>query len=131
MHGRFAMMAFLGFVTPEKCAQGANWGAEYLPGGTALSALDSDPWLVGLTLTIVAGLELLRLIETTPGTRTDAKIEALGWRPSDPARFTNMVTYELQNGRLAMLAVAGEVAQELVNDKPLLVNLHDSGYISW
>jgi hypothetical protein len=30
---------------------------------------------------------------------------------------------ELQNGRLAMLAFAGEVVQELVNQTPLIENL--------
>ena len=30
-----------------------------------------------------------------------------------------MQTKELQNGRLAMLAIAGAVAQELVDGKPL------------
>lgn len=132
MHGRFAQMAFLGFVVPEKLAKGANWGDDYLaPDGTALSALESTPALVILTLALISGLELVRLIETEPGTRTDAKVESIGWRPSDPAEFERMQVRELQNGRLAMLAVAGEIAQELVNGKPLLTNLQDSGFISF
>jgi hypothetical protein len=126
------MMAFLGFVVPEKAAQGANWGDDYLaPGGTALDALESYPTLVYLTLALLSGLEFFRLIETTPGARTDAKVESIGWRPSDPARFDEMVVRELQNGRLAMLAVAGIVAQELVNGKPVLVNLQDNNFVSF
>jgi len=132
MHGRFAQMAFLGFVVPEKVAQGANVGGDYLaPGGTALDAFASTPNLVYLTLALLAGLELLRLVETTPDDRTNAKVESLGWRPSDPERYNEMVVRELQNGRLAMLAVAGIVAQELVNGKPVLINLQDSNFVSW
>ena len=132
MHGRFAQMAFLGFVVPEKAAQGANWGDEYLaPSGKALDALVSSPELVYLTLGLISALELVRLIETEPGSRTDAKVESIGWRPENPEEFVRMQVRELQNGRLAMLAFAGEVAQELVNGKPLLVNLQDNGFVSF
>ena len=82
MHGRFAQMAFLGFVVPEKLAKGANWGEDYLaPSGTALDAFVSSPSLVYLTLGLIAALETVRLIETEPGTRVDAKVESIGWRP--------------------------------------------------
>jgi hypothetical protein len=125
-------MAFLGFVVPEKIAQGANWGDDYLaPSGRALDVFESNPGLVYLTLALISGLELVRLIETQPGTRTDAKVESIGWRPENPEEFARMQVRELQNGRLAMLAVAGEIAQELVNGKPLLVNLQDSGFVSF
>lgn len=126
------MLGFLGFVTPEKVAQGAGWGDEYLPGGTAISALESNPFLVGATLTLLAGLELLRLIQTPadayPG---DAGFDPLGLKPEDPEAFDQMVTRELQNGRLAMLGFAGCVAQELVNAKPILVNLQDNDFVSF
>ena len=125
-------MAFLGFVVPEKLAQGGNWGSDYLaPSGRALDVFESYPQLIYLTLALISGLELLRLLETTPGTRTDAKVESIGWRPKDPEEFERMQVRELQNGRLAMLAVAGEIAQELVNGKPLLINLQDSGFVSF
>jgi hypothetical protein len=132
MHGRFAQMAFLGFVVPEKLANGGNWGDDFLaPSGKALDAFESTPSLVYLTLGILAALEVFRLLETTPGTRTDARVEAIGWRPKDPEEFVRYQVRELQNGRVAMLAVAGEVAQELVNGKPLLTNLQDSGFVSF
>jgi hypothetical protein len=86
---------------------------------------------VGLTLLLLGLLETVRLTETTPGTRTDAKVESIGWRPEDPAEFERMQVRELQNGRLAMLAFAGEVAQELVNGKPLLLNLQDNDFVSF
>lgn len=44
----------------------------------------------------------------------DAGFDPLGLKPTDPAAFEEMQTKELQNGRLAMLGIAGMVAQELV-----------------
>jgi len=46
--------------------------------------------------------------------------DPLGWYPSDPAKQDEIRTKELQNGRLAMLAVAGIVAQELSDGKEVL-----------
>ena len=40
-----------------------------------------------------------------------------------------MQTKELQNGRLAMLAVAGFVAQELVDGRGIFEHLEYTGYI--
>ena len=51
------------------------------------------------------------------------KSDPLGLKPSDPAELATLQTKELNNGRLAMLAVAGIIAQELVNGKGVLENL--------
>jgi hypothetical protein len=132
MHGRFAQMAVLGFIIPEKCAYDGSFGDDFLaPTGRALEVFNTDPVWLGLTIGVLSVLETLRLLETEPGNRTDARIEALGWRPKTETEFENYQVRELQQGRLAMLAFAGEVAQELVNEKPLLVNLQDSGFVSW
>merc|ERR1711907_583085 len=56
----------------------------------------------------------------TPG---DIGFDPLGLKPTDPEEFREMRTKELQNGRLAMLAAAGFLAQELVNHKPILETL--------
>merc|ERR1711924_527995 len=53
----------------------------------------------------------------------DIGFDPLGLKPTDPAEFAEMQTKELQNGRLAMLAAAGFLAQELVNHKPILETL--------
>jgi len=50
----------------------------------------------------------------------DIGFDPLGLKPSDPAAFIEMQTKELQNGRLAMLAAAGFMAQELVDGKGIL-----------
>ncbi|KAL7504031.1 hypothetical protein ACHAXN_001748 [Cyclotella atomus] len=132
MHGRFAQLAVLGFIIPEKCAYDGSFGDDFLaPTGRALEVFNTDPLWLGLTIGVLSVLETLRLLETEPGNRADARIEALGWRPKTETEFENYQVRELQQGRLAMLAFAGEVAQELVNEKPLLVNLQDSGFVSW
>ena len=132
MHGRFAQLAVLGFIIPEKCAYDGSFGDDFLaPTGRALEAINTDPIWLALTLGVISVLETLRLLETEPGNRADARIEALGWRPKTESEFVNYQVRELQQGRLAMLAFAGEVAQELVNEKPLLVNLQDSGFVSF
>ena len=50
----------------------------------------------------------------------DLGFDPLGLKPTDAAGFAKMQTKELQNGRLAMLGVAGMCAQELVNHKTIL-----------
>ena len=52
----------------------------------------------------------------------DIGFDPLGLKPDNFEDFSAMSTKELQNGRLAMLAVAGIVAQELVNGKEIFVN---------
>ncbi len=52
----------------------------------------------------------------------DIGFDPLGLKPKTPEGFFEMQTKELQNGRLAMLAIAGFVAQELIDHKPILLN---------
>lgn len=49
----------------------------------------------------------------------DLKFDPLGLKPTDPRAFNLIQTKELNNGRLAMLAIAGIVAQELVTNQPI------------
>ena len=44
-------------------------------------------------------------------------------KTEDPLVFKNMQTRELQNGRLAMIGVAGMCAQELVNHRSIMETL--------
>jgi hypothetical protein len=46
--------------------------------------------------------------------------DPLGLKPQDPEAFTEMRNKELNNGRLAMIATAGMIAQELVNGQRIL-----------
>merc|ERR1711998_610299 len=52
----------------------------------------------------------------------DINFDPLGLKPTDPEEFATMATKEIQQGRVAMLAIAGFVAQELVDGKPILFN---------
>jgi len=49
----------------------------------------------------------------------DLGFDPLGLKPKDPKEFKTMQTKELNNGRLAMIAVAGMVAQEIVTGQKL------------
>ena len=50
----------------------------------------------------------------------DLKFDPLGIRPDDPVELDEMITKELQNGRLAMLAAASFLAQEAVDGLGIL-----------
>lgn len=53
----------------------------------------------------------------------NAGFDPLGLKPTTAGDFEAMATKELNNGRLAMLGVAGFIVQELVNGKAIFVNL--------
>ena len=53
----------------------------------------------------------------------DIGFDPLGLKPSDPEELKVLATKELQNGRLAMLAAAGFLAQELSDGKGILEHL--------
>ena len=53
----------------------------------------------------------------------DIGFDPLGLKPEDPEELNLMITKELQNGRLAMLAAAGFLAQEAVDGKGILEHL--------
>merc|ERR1712139_720577 len=49
----------------------------------------------------------------------DIGFDPLGLKPSDPEEFKKMQEKELNNGRLAMIAAAGMIAQEIVTNRKL------------
>lgn len=57
----------------------------------------------------------------------DIGFDPLGFKPTTASEFEDMQTKELQNGRLAMLAVAGFCVQEQINGLPILTNLFTDG----
>jgi len=50
----------------------------------------------------------------------DLGFDPLGFKPSNPKKFADMQTKELQNGRLAMIGAAGMCAQEIFNHRTIL-----------
>jgi Chlorophyll A-B binding protein len=138
-HGRVAMLATVGFLVGEK-VEGSSFLFDASIKGPAISHLAQVPPLFWGLLTIAIGASeqaratigwvdpkdvpvdkpgLLR-DDYTPG---DLGFDPLGLKPTNPADFAIMQTKELQNGRLAMLAAAGFMAQELVDGKGILEHL--------
>ena len=80
-----------------------------------------SPFKAGITTKLEPGFGT----KYTPGSLQegyypgDIGFDPLGLKPKGGAEFAEMQTKELQNGRLAMLAIAGAVAQELVDGKVL------------
>jgi len=128
-HGRVAMLAAVGYFAGE-AIQGP-----FSITGPANDQLQQMPLPAFVLLTLgITGAELKRAsigwVEPTefkslfairenyyPG---DVGFDPLGLKPTDSKGFADMQTKELQNGRLAMLASAGMIAQELVNHKTIL-----------
>merc|ERR1711904_142869 len=52
----------------------------------------------------------------------DLGFDPLGLKPTDPAEFKEMQTKEINNGRLAMIAAAGMIAQEVATGQMLFGN---------
>jgi len=131
MHGRVAMIAAVGYLAGESIDGPFNIV------GPANDQLQQMPLPAFALLT--AGIAAAELKRATIGwvepdisswTKTlwklrdnyypgDVGFDPLGLKPTDAKAFANMQTRELQNGRLAMIGVAGMCAQELVNHRTI------------
>jgi len=135
-HGRVAMLATVGFLVGEQVA-----GTSFLFNGSikgpAITHLQQVPGLFWTILVLfIASAELRRaqigwvdpsdvpvdrpgLLRTSysPG---DIGFDPLNLRPADNLEFRELQTKELQNGRLAMIAASGFMAQELVDGKGIV-----------
>jgi len=123
-HGRVCMLATLGFIVSEKFHPFFDaWGD-----GPYVSAVASHfaPTAVknfwGAFLILCGAheyyLEFSRS-KTAAMEGSDFGWDPLGLTPSKPEDLKNMQNKELNNGRLAILASAGLVAQELVTGKKI------------
>jgi len=142
-HGRVAMLAAVGFLVGEK-VEGSSFLFDAQVSGPAITHLGQVPtvfWLI-LAVAIGAGEQFraevafvdpkdvpdaeagLMRADHFPG---DIGFDPLGLKPEDPEEFEIMVTKELQHGRLAMLAAAGFMAQELTDGKGIIEHLQSSG----
>lgn len=129
MHGRVAMMATLGFAVQEGFHPLFEFA--YGPAAHQLDIVLQDS--MGQTgasflLLVTFMTELIRAKkgwqdpdvmpfslreEYTPG---NLGFDPLGLKPEDAAAFLDMQNKEINNGRLAMIAIAGIVAQECITD---------------
>ena len=139
-HGRVAMLALIGFlVTEQPFSFHPLFETADRDIGPAIRHLDevraSTPFFFELLAIAIGAAELGRSLKgwATPGNSDntalkesyypgDIGFDPFGLKPDNFEEFSVMSTKELQNGRLAMLAVAGIVAQELVNGKEIFVN---------
>jgi uncharacterized surface protein with fasciclin (FAS1) repeats len=133
-HGRVAMLAFVGILFGEKF--GVLFGDsitgpaifQYQQAEGIFNAWSAN--VIGLTLAI-EGFNIVKGWEApgesdsfiaglkdsyTPG---DLKFDPLGFKPKSATDLKNTQTKEINNGRLAMLGVAGIVAQELVTGQAI------------
>jgi hypothetical protein len=133
-HGRVAMLAALGFIVGENFHP--------LFGGDidvpAIYAFQETP-LQTFWPAVVAAIAIPEIFsvfsfnspsdyfEGGPSLWTmkddhvpgDLGFDPLGLKPTDPEEFKEMQTKELNNGRLAMIAAAGMIAQELATGQKL------------
>merc|ERR1711918_47670 len=108
-HGRLAMLATLGVLVGEKfnpLFDGKVTGPAIYQFQQCDALFPAFWTFVVLGVGFVEGQNIL-----------------LGLKPTDDEAFEVMRTKELQNGRLAMIGIAGMVAQELVNNKGIFENL--------
>merc|ERR1712232_306247 len=135
-HGRVAMLAVIGFLVGE-AVEGSSFLFDAQISGPAITHFT---WVPGnwdaLIVTFIAAAETQRaqigwvdpadVSYDQPGLLRDdyypgdIGFDPLGLRPEDPEELDLMITKELQNGRLAMLAAAGFLAQEAVDGKGIL-----------
>jgi hypothetical protein len=144
-HGRVAMMATVGYLVGENfhplfggdisgpanthLAQVEAVAPQFFFGlAIAIGMAETTRALIGWVPPIAAMTENMEKGERGafgallrdgyyPG---DIGFDPLGLKPTDPAEFKEMQTKELQNGRLAMLAVAGMCVQEQINGQTIV-----------
>jgi hypothetical protein len=128
-HGRLGMLAALGFLVGENFHP--LFGGDIDAAG--IYAFQQTPlqtfW--GIVVAAIASLELFSVFafenpaggepwairsDHTPG---DLGFDPLSLKPTDPEELKTMQTKELNNGRLAMIAAAGMIAQELATGQKL------------
>jgi Chlorophyll A-B binding protein len=135
-HGRVAMLATVGFLVGEAVESKTVLfnGDISGPAITHLAQVNPIFWLflgAGIAKAEVDRAEIgwvepKNVPFDRPGLLRDTYVpgnigfDPLGLKPADPAEFFEMQTKELQNGRLAMLAAAGFLAQELVDGKGII-----------
>jgi hypothetical protein len=122
-HGRVGMLAAMGFLVQE-------WSHPLFnaDGGPAIQQMPKLP--AGIWLAMIFGVGIAEGFRINKGwsdptldghffqklkadyTPGDLGFDPLGLKPTDPEELRIMQTKELQNGRLAMIAAAGFLAQE-------------------
>jgi light-harvesting complex I chlorophyll a/b binding protein 1 len=121
-HGRVCMMAFLGMtVGPNELiapshqllSPSNDLHFDDIPGGIA--ALEYVPAAGWAQIVFVVGLHELS-VSKQDYTKVPGEVPTfLAFKPEDPAEFREKQLKELKNGRLAMIAVLGELMAQQVS----------------
>lgn len=137
-HGRVAMLAALGFIVGEQLEDfpafvnfdGSITGPAiyqfqqvrqgfWEPLLICIGLAESYRVALGWATPVGNGFNSLK-DEYNPG---ELGFDPLGLKPSDPAAYKELQTKELNNGRLAMIAIAAFVAEELVSNQEIFEHL--------
>ena len=127
-HGRVAMLAALGFLVGEQFHP--LWGGNIdVPSYVAFQETPLQTFFFPVVLSL-AVFEIFSVftfntpqegVWTIKSTHEPGNMgfDPLGLKPTDPVELEAMQTKELNNGRLAMIAMAGMVGQELATGSKL------------
>jgi len=119
-HGRQSMLAALGFLIGEQFHPLFPDLSDNVPSALVWQEEALKPISAAIIFAI-AVLEAGGANRAAQGQRPgDYEFDPLGLRPDDPDELDELQTKELQNGRLAMLGIAGMVAQEMVDRQTIL-----------
>merc|ERR1712187_482898 len=119
-HGRTCMLAFLGIVAGETFHPFNGGGAVDIL-GIPIESTPTSSFFANVVLALI-GLAEFKSAARMQGLMTgdkgvvagDLGFDPLGLKPNKDEEFLELQNKELSNGRLAMLAVAGAIAQEQV-----------------
>merc|ERR1719502_464411 len=121
-HGRVCMVAFLGMtvgpnelIAPSHSLLSPSLDLHFddIPGGIA--AIEYVPAAGWFQIIALVGVHELTIAKQDY-TKVPGEIPTfLGFKPEDPAVFKNKQLKELKNGRLAMIAVLGELMAQQVS----------------
>jgi light-harvesting complex I chlorophyll a/b binding protein 1 len=142
IHSRVAMLAALGFVVGEQLEDfpaflNFDGGIAGVPAIYQFQAVElTRPWFWETLVVAIGLVESFRVATSwappnstgfnnlkddyTPG---DLGFDPLGLKPDDEEELKELQTKELNNGRLAMIGIAGFVAQELVVKREIFEHL--------
>merc|ERR1719356_1082770 len=115
-NGRLAMLGFLSIVVNDKLGV-HPWftsSKEYISAVQSHALIEPFPRNFWFGLVVACGFaELFAYPDrsTAPG---DLGFDPLGFKPTNPKELLEMQNKELNNGRLAMFATMGMIAQEMV-----------------
>jgi len=127
-HGRICMIAILGLIVGDthtfipQVGAGTDWAGK--PASVLLSPFVAETRVEMLWPTIVASIGMYDLLWSQSAGRNSRapgqyNWDPLGIKPRDEVEYKKRQTQELNNGRLAMIATAGILAQEAVDGKPV------------